>query len=282
MKKHVFSSDKYKWLTGKNSKQFVPNLPSTDITNNHAYEKMEHANYLEIEKLSLVKSNYVEHDHKKKLSVIVPYRDRKSHLHEFVSKIPGVLDKQNIDYKITIIEQDDKKQFNKGTLNNIGFLETKDHDYFCFHDVDMLPIKADYGYSNKNMSEFGIAIHVAKYVEQFGFEELPGYFGGVVLIDKLAFELINGYSISYWGWGIEDDDFHRRCYSNSRIVTIYRNGVYKSLPHKHNFNENVYSKNFATYTKNIHTRNDGVLQTKYKVLSKDILTDKISIIKVAI
>lgn len=282
MKKYLSNSDKYKELINKNSKEFIPNLPSTDKANNEAYEKMESEKYLQLAKLNLVKSEYIEHDKTKKLSVIVPYRDRKAHLHELVSKLPGFLEKQKIDYKITIVEQDNVKQFNKGTLNNIGFLETKTYDYFCFHDVDMLPIDSDYRYSNKSINDFGMVIHLAKLVEQFDFKELPGYFGGVILADNLAFKLVNGYGINYWGWGIEDDDFHRRCYANSRVITIYRNGVYKSLPHKHNYDEKIYAKNFATYSKNINSNNDGLSQTKYKVLSKEILTDRISIIKVSI
>ena len=37
------------------------------------------------------------------------------------------------------------------------------------------------------------------------------YFGGVTLFPKEDFELINGYSNQYWGWGFEDDDLFWRC-----------------------------------------------------------------------
>ena len=284
-KKYISTTDKYNWITEKGKKTYIPNKDSTNNMNLEAVERSQLYREQEVHTNSILplnNINLVKHDNSKKLSVIVPYRDREDHLHELVSKLPSFLEQQNIDYRITIVEQDDKKQFNKGTLNNIGFLETKTYDYFCFHDVDMLPIDSDYGYSNKAKNNFGMAIHLAKSVEQFDFKELPGYFGGVVLVDNFAFKLINGYSINYWGWGLEDDDFHRRCYTNSRVITIYRNGVYKSLPHKHNYNEKTYGKNFATYSKNINLNNDGLSQTKYKVISTEILTDRISIIKVSI
>jgi len=62
----------------------------------------------------------------KKLIVLVPYRHRK---------------KQSIENEIWVIEQaDDGKPFNKGQLVNIGALLTQERgNYFCLHDIDMLP-----------------------------------------------------------------------------------------------------------------------------------------------
>ena len=60
-----------------------------------------------------------------KLGVIVPFRDRYEHLVEFKSKIVEYLNKQNIQYELIIIEQDDAKLFNRGKLLNIGFNSTR-------------------------------------------------------------------------------------------------------------------------------------------------------------
>ena len=61
----------------------------------------------------------------KKLGVIVPYRDRKSHLDEFIKHIKEYLNDKGIIYEIFIIEQDTAKLFNRGMLLNIGFKYAK-------------------------------------------------------------------------------------------------------------------------------------------------------------
>ena len=54
----------------------------------------------------------------KKLAIIIPYRDRKSHLEMFLPYMKKYL--KEYDYKIYVIEQNDNKPFNRGKLLNIG------------------------------------------------------------------------------------------------------------------------------------------------------------------
>lgn len=282
MKKITSNSDKYRSIKEKTKKNYIPNLVSTDEANEKAFRTRQEQAVLSANPQANFNKNFVNHDVTKKLSLIIPYRDRKEHLTEFLNTVPKVLSSQNINYKITVIEQEAGKLFNKGTLNNIGFLQTSGYDYFCFHDVDMMPINADYGFSNKRLDGVGVAIHVAKLVEQFEYKEFPNYFGGVLLLDKLAFKLVNGYSISYWGWGVEDDDFHRRCFSNNRVLTIFREGVFRSLKHTHNYNHSIYAKNLEVFKKNLKDSTDGLAQTKYRILSKKDLAENVTIITVSI
>ena len=82
-----------------------------------------------------------------KLAIIVPYRDRKSHLEVFVPYMTEYL--KDYDYKIFVIEQSDDKPFNRGKLLNVGarIAIKEGFDYFALHDVDMLPLKGvDYSY----------------------------------------------------------------------------------------------------------------------------------------
>jgi len=164
----------------------------------------------------------------KNLSLIVPYRNRDEHLNIFIPYMNKYLN--NINYSINIIEQIDNKPFNRAKLLNIGFdLTHKKHDYFCFHDIDMLP-ECD----NQIYSYTEYPTHLATYVEQFNWGLAYGeYFGGVTLIDKNSFIKVNGFSNDYWGWGAEDDDFLKRC-KNSNLQIYRRLGKYKSLYHKPN------------------------------------------------
>jgi len=140
-----------------------------------------------------------------KLGVIVPFRDREEHLEKFIKQVPPYLTNNDIDYELIVVEQSDKKPFNRGKLLNIGFIEARklECDYVVFHDVDMIPVDVDYSYSD-------IPLHLATSFElendkskNLSFDD---YFGGVTMFSKEAFEKINGYSNLYWGWGFEDDD----------------------------------------------------------------------------
>lgn len=141
----------------------------------------------------------------KKLGIIVPYRDRYEQLITFKDSIGEFL--KNINYEIIIVEQDDAKIFNRGKLLNIGFIEAKKLkcDYVVFHDVDMIPVDVDYSYSPYpiHLSNNFIPNDV-----RIVFDE---YFGGVTLFPIELFEMINGYSNEYWGWGYEDTDLLYRC-----------------------------------------------------------------------
>jgi len=149
----------------------------------------------------------------KKLGIIVPYRNRYDHLIIFKKRINSFLKNKGIDYELIVIEQDNAKNFNRGKLLNIGFLYAKklECDYVVFHDVDMIPHNVDYSYS-----EYPIHMATNFVTNDDNFEKIifDEYFGGVTLFPVKDFELINGYSNEYWGWGYEDDDLLYRCKIN--------------------------------------------------------------------
>ena len=140
----------------------------------------------------------------RKLGIIVPYRNRHSHLKRFLDRLPKYLDNRNYNYEIIIVQQDNASAFNRGTLCNIGFQEAKRLrcDYVVFHDVDMLPINVDYSYSS-------FPIHLA--TQDLPFET---YFGGITLFPVEDFDRIDWFSNLYGGWGFEDDDLMYRCIKN--------------------------------------------------------------------
>ena len=154
-----------------------------------------------------------------KLGIIVPYRDRPQQLKRFIKHMGEYL--TDLDYQIFIIEQSDDKPFNRGKLLNVGYKFACDNgcDYFVFHDVDMLPEDVDYSYTDK-------PLHLATHLQEHDYETtFFDYFGGVTMFNKEDFELINGFSNEYWGWGFEDDDLLIRCLDSNLELDKQQIGV---------------------------------------------------------
>jgi hypothetical protein len=156
-----------------------------------------------------MKQNQLREEKSKKLGIIVPYRNRFDQLEEFKREMKKYMNRKKIPYEIFIIEQDDAKLFNRGMLLNIGYTYAKKEncDYVVFHDIDMLPFRVDYSYSE-------IPVHMATRFRNFDRTIFDEYFGGVTLFPMDTFEKINGYSNKYWGWGYEDTDLLYRCINN--------------------------------------------------------------------
>ena len=88
---------------------------------------------------------------KERLTVLIPYRNREENLKIFIPYFRNFMKKffMDINYDIIIIEQGNNKPFNKGILFNAGFLLTSGNtDYYVLHDVDQLPISANYSYNS--------------------------------------------------------------------------------------------------------------------------------------
>ena len=220
-----------------------------------------------------------------KLAIVVPYRDREDHLKRFIPAMESCEFLEGIDYEILIVEQEEGKPFNRGKLLNVGAIQSHTASYYCFHDVDMLPLVSDYSYSPN-------PTHLAAEAEQFGFK-LPyqGYFGGVTLFDKHSFIKVNGYSNDYWGWGAEDDDVMFRCVAKE-IKASRKNGRYRSLSHERNIAQDLYNENLKKFFGfknglNIETINqkidsDGLTTLEYEVLEEKKISEKTTLIKVKI
>ena len=219
-----------------------------------------------------------------RLSIVVPYRDREEHLARFIPYMENSEFLSEIDYEIIIVEQDDKP-FNRGKLLNIGALESPDATYYCFHDVDMLPLNSDYSWVPN-------PTHLAAEAEQFGFK-LPynGYFGGVTLFDKDSFYKSNGYSNEYWGWGAEDDDVMLRCITKG-IRCSRKNGRYQSLSHERKITQDLYNENLRKFFEFRDITNpgkieekinrDGISTIQYEILEEEKISEKSRRIKVRI
>jgi hypothetical protein len=142
-----------------------------------------------------------------RLAVIVPVRDREEHLLVFSYIFVSLMKRQNIKGRIFVIEQVDRRSFNRAKLFNIGWhLTQQEYDYHCFHDVDTVPADStiDYSYPSKPR-------HLAVNVEKHGWGlPYPSFVGGVICLNREDFIKVNGFSNNFWGWGGEDDDFGNR------------------------------------------------------------------------
>lgn len=184
----------------------------------------------EIKKIHLyILNKYLEYQHdkliveirpKKRFAIIVPFRHREQHLEIFVPYMTQYFKDNNIEADIYIIHQADDKLFNKGALLNIGYTINKDdYDYFCFHDIDLIPHNSSYIFTNHPT---GLIHH--------GYP--VGYFGGVILFTREQYAKINGFSNQYWNWGWEDVDLRDRCFLAGLPPIMLTNSDYELLPHR--------------------------------------------------
>jgi hypothetical protein len=176
----------------------------------------------------------------KRLNVVVPYRERQAHLKAFVPLLRAYFARDKIDhvipYRVFIVEQENGLPFNRGAIKNIGFvLGHEASDYTCFHDIDYLPVWADYSWSDTPVC---IIWHGAetrplstKHPQSLR-HKIEDFHGGVVLTPNALFEQVDGYANTYWGWGWEDSDLKCR-YDAAGIAFTRRKGSFQPLHHDH-------------------------------------------------
>lgn len=117
---------------------------------------------------------------KHKLAVLVPFRDRFEELLEFAPYIHNFLNDQRIDHHIFILNQVDSYRFNRASLINVGYVQTKyNYDYIAMHDVDLLPLNRNLSYAYPKEQPFHVAapnLHPKYHYDKF--------VGGILLINR--------------------------------------------------------------------------------------------------
>jgi glycosyltransferase involved in cell wall biosynthesis/predicted O-methyltransferase YrrM len=174
----------------------------------------------------------------KKLGIIIPYRNREEHLHKFLPHVISYFQREGAqkigDLKIIIAEQADELPFNRGGLLNAGFLAIEDMvDYVCFHDVDYLPMWADYSYAETptRIIWWGMHTRPIRVSDRSLWTSAPKIgLGAVSLLTNQHFRTVNGYSNRFFGWGFEDKDLAARCSLHS-LTIAQRDGTFIPLDH---------------------------------------------------
>ncbi|KAK0427618.1 hypothetical protein QR680_010327 [Steinernema hermaphroditum] len=166
-----------------------------------------------------------------KVAIIIPYRDRHSHLIRLLNFLFPILRQQLVDFRFIVTEQYGDDLFNKGRIMNAAFrlAENLNVDCVIFHDVDMFP--------QDDRNPYGCPTtprHLGAFVSNLGYQLwYKEIVGGALSITMNDYRAVNGYSNMYWAWGGEDDDMGTRILSQN--YTIERpnpeTGRYSMLKH---------------------------------------------------
>jgi len=207
-----------------------------------------------------------------KLAVLIPYRNRTEHLRMFLHHMHPIFQRQLLDYRIFVVEQTPKEDFNRGALMNIGYAEAlkrDDYDCFVFHDVDLVPEddRNTYECPISGPKHMSVAVNKWKYRLQY-----KNYFGGVTALSRQQFKAINGFANSFYGWGGEDDDLNHRIHN--RNYTLNRNpaNIARFIMLKHDkvsMNEDL--ENMMEKSANNQLDDEGLNTLKYSVVQSEDL-----------
>ncbi|KAJ8394025.1 hypothetical protein AAFF_G00053690 [Aldrovandia affinis] len=208
-----------------------------------------------------------------KMALLVPFRERFEELLVFVPYMHSFLNKKKIRHKIFVINQMDHYRFNRASLINVGFLESgNDTDYIAMHDVDLLPQNEalDYGFPDQG------PFHIAS-PELHPLYHYKTYVGGILLLTKQHYQMCNGMSNRFWGWGREDDEFYRRL--RTAGLELFRpHGIttgYKTFRHIHDPAWRKRDQKRVASQKQEQFKLDpdgGLTNLRYKVESRQELT----------
>ncbi|KAL9958795.1 hypothetical protein ACROYT_G035856 [Oculina patagonica] len=201
-----------------------------------------------------------------KMALIIPYRNRYEQLSIFLRHMHPMLKRQNLDYRIFLIEQAGNTTFNRGMLLNIGYKEALKFDQykcFIFHDVDLMPENDRNKYSCPS-SPRHLSVAVDKFHYRLPYEEI---FGGAGSFTREHFELINGFSNKFWGWGGEDDDLYKRIFAKGLQLTrpSIRLGRYKMIKKFHKTSKADPNRFDKLEDSIVRMDNDGLNSLNYTV-----------------
>jgi len=214
-----------------------------------------------------------------KTIIIIPYRDRASHLKYWLKNTYPLIKKVIPDVEVIVVEQTEGKKFNRGATINIGYLYYNNEEYsYITQDVDVNPI------DDKIINLYG------KNVEQdtfLGIYSDGQTLGGIVKCTGTTFKKVNGFPNDYWGWGHEDKDLSNRAEFYNCLIErkIKFNDLDKSKYLKI-FQDNHIREDSGKWglaygrwnsipndKKRRYIESNGLSSLKYKIIKDEILMD---------
>ena len=161
-----------------------------------------------------------------RLTIVIPFRDRDEHLRQLMPVLSATLDEQRIRHRVLVVEQEAGGLFNRGKLINAGIHHAAaESDYYCLHDVDAVPVVANYQCPSQPLRLVNTIRGADGETRRTDY-----YFSGAISIRKDQVFAANGYSNEYWGWGKEDDDFFFRLLLAGCLCFYDTQGTFYDLP----------------------------------------------------
>uniref|UniRef100_A0A8C5PRD7 Beta-1,4-galactosyltransferase 3 n=1 Tax=Leptobrachium leishanense TaxID=445787 RepID=A0A8C5PRD7_9ANUR len=206
-------------------------------------------------------------------AVIIPHRNRESHLRYLLYYLHPFMQRQQLQYGIYIVHQAGNATFNRAKLLNVGVKEAmKDEDWDCLflHDVDLIPENDHNLYTCDPWNPKHASVAMNKFSYNLPY---PQYFGGVSALTPDQYMKINGFPNEYWGWGGEDDDIATRVRLAGMRITrpSVAIGHYKMVKHKgdRGNEENPHRFDLLIRTQRMWTQ-DGMNSLSYTLLAKEL------------
>jgi hypothetical protein len=149
-----------------------------------------------------------------KTVIIIPYRDRESHLKYYLENSYPKLKNLITNLEIIIVEQTQGKKFNRGATINIGYDYYNDpNNFYITQDVDTNPNEFSLPYYKQNLSS-------NEFLSIYSYSRSVG---GIAKFKGSDFVDVNGFPNNFWGWGHEDKDFMNRIlFYNKNITRIFK------------------------------------------------------------
>ncbi|KAK7132186.1 hypothetical protein R3I93_018672 [Phoxinus phoxinus] len=206
-------------------------------------------------------------------AIVVPYRNRQTHLRALLYHLHPFLQRQQVHYGIYIVHQSGNSTFNRAKLLNVGVREAlKEEDWSCvfLHDVDLLPENDHNTYTCHPQYPTHLSVAMDKFRYRLPYSQ---YFGGVSAVTPEQYLKMNGFPNQYWGWGGEDDDIAARVrLSGMKIMRPpLAIGHYKMIKHKGDQGNEQNPRRFDLLKRTrLNWRSDGLNSLTYKLLSKEL------------
>lgn len=131
---------------------------------------------------------------RQKVAIIVPYQDGQEQLEKFLFYIHQFLPDQLIDYKVFVVEQDSRHDFNRARLLNIGVAKIMESEpdiaCFIFHEVDLMPLDQRNLYMCSRQPR-----HLCGSISSLRYQLIyPRFFAGVISMTKSQYSQLGGFS----------------------------------------------------------------------------------------